>query len=53
MSARLYEQSRAQLAYETAERKAHELGIRIYNASRQSKLDVFERIDFDEVMSRG
>lgn len=53
MSARLYEQSRAQLAYETAERKARESGIRIYNASRRSKLDVFERADFDEVMNRG
>ena len=53
MSERLYEQSRAQLAYESAERKARELGIRIYNASRWSKLEVFERANFDEVLSGG
>jgi len=49
MSERLYEQMRAKLAYESAERKAGESGIKIYNASRHTKLDVFERIDFDSL----
>jgi len=45
-----YELGRARLGFESAQRKARELGIRIYNASRHTELDVFERVNFDEVL---
>lgn len=39
------------LAYEAAKRYAEKLGVKIMNASRGGELDVFERIDFDSVVS--
>lgn len=35
------------LAYEAAKKYADEHGIKIYNATRGGKLEVFERVDFD------
>ena len=37
-------------AYENAQRYALEHGVKIYNATRGGKLEVFERVDFDELM---
>ena len=37
------------LAYEAAKKYADEHGIRIYNATRGGKLEVFERVDFDSL----
>ena len=39
------------LAYEAARRYADSHGIKIINASRGGKLDVFERVEFDNVVS--
>ena len=41
------------LAYESAKKYATEHGIKIYNATRGGKLEVFERINFDELFSQG
>lgn len=41
------------LAYQAAQKYAQEHGISIYNASRGGKLDVFERVDLDEVLRDG
>lgn len=46
-----YEQERAALAYQAARRKAEELGVKIRNVSRRTCLEVFERVDFDEVLN--
>jgi len=46
------EQLRATLGYESARQATEELGIKIYNASRRTALDVFERVDFDVVVGR-
>jgi hypothetical protein len=37
-------------SFTKAKKYAQEHGIKIYNASRETKLDVFERINFDEVL---
>ena len=37
------------LAYEKAKLYADEHGIKIYNATRGGRLEVFERVDFDSV----
>lgn len=41
-----------QFAYESAYRKAKESGVRIYNTSRSTRLGLFERVDFDQVVPR-
>jgi hypothetical protein len=38
-----------QVVFELAKRQFESVGGKVYNASRQSKLDVFERIDFDSL----
>ena len=38
-----------QQAYENAKRYAQEHGVKIYNATRGGKLEVFERVDFDSL----
>lgn len=38
------------LAYQEAERFSRTHGFRIYNATRGGKLEVFERVNFDELM---
>jgi hypothetical protein len=38
-------------AYTVSKDYADTHGIKIYNATRGGKLEVFERVDFDEVMS--
>lgn len=38
-------------AYTLCREYADNQGVKIYNATRTSKLDVFERADFDEIMS--
>ena len=40
------------VAYETAEAVSKKLGVKIYNATRGGKLEVFERISLDEVVRR-
>lgn len=35
--------------YRTAKYKLEKMNIKIYNASRQTKLDIFERVDFDSL----
>lgn len=40
---------RMRAAYESAEQYANAHGIKIYNATRGGKLEVFERVDFDEI----
>lgn len=37
------------LAYLSAKKYAEEHGIKIYNATRGGKLEVFERVDFDSL----
>ena len=37
------------LAYKKAKKYANLYGFNIYNASRGGKLEVFERVDFDEI----
>lgn len=44
---------RAKLGYESAKQAAEKAGVRIYNASRQTELSVFELADFDEVLGKG
>ena len=36
-------------AYEVAKENAEKKGIKIYNATRGGKLEVFERVDFDSL----
>ena len=38
-------------AYQSAEKYSRNHGFRIYNATRGGKLEVFERVDFDSLMS--
>ena len=38
------------LAYQVAKKYADEHGIKIYNATRGGKLEVFERVDFDTIV---
>lgn len=38
-------------SYELAKKFAEEHSVKIYNATRGGKLEVFERVDFDELMS--
>lgn len=40
------------IAYETAEKISRKMGVRIYNATRGGKLDVFERVDFDSIKKK-
>ncbi len=40
------------LAYEAAKQYADANGIKIYNATRGGKLEVFERVDFDSLFER-
>lgn len=42
-----YFKEKAELAYKSAKKYAEEHGIKIYNATRGGKLEVFERVDFD------
>lgn len=44
-----YFKEKAELAYKSARKYAEEHGIKIYNATRGGKLEVFERIDFDSL----
>ena len=37
------------LAYQAAKRYAESHGIKIYNATRGGKLEIFERVDFDSL----
>lgn len=39
------------LAYEMAEKMADRLGVRIYNATRGGKLEVFQRVNFDTLFT--
>lgn len=39
------------IAYKSTKRYADEHGIKIYNATRGGKLEVFERVDFDSLFS--
>lgn len=38
------------LAYESAKKYAENKGVKIYNASRGGKLEIFERVNFDEII---
>lgn len=40
------------IAYETAEKISHRMGVRIYNATRGGKLAAFERVDFDSIKKK-
>ena len=40
------------LAYKAAKRYADAHGVRIYNATRGGKLEVFERVDLDETLNK-
>lgn len=44
--------SKATKAYEAAKKYADEHGIKIYNATRGGKLEVFERVDFDSLFEQ-
>lgn len=39
--------------YRVAKREAEKLGVKIYNATRGGKLEVFERVDFDDLIKGG
>ena len=39
-------------SYLVCRRSADELQVKVYNATRGGKLEVFERVDFDELMSK-
>ena len=45
--------SQAYRGYLSAKKAAEERGFKIYNASRRTKLDVFERVDFDSLFDGG
>ena len=40
-------------AYQKAKQYAETHGIKIYNATRGGKLEVFERVDFDSLFEKG
>lgn len=40
------------IAYETAERLSYKLGVKIYNATRGGKLEAFERVPFEEAVTK-
>ena len=40
------------LAYKEAKRISEEKGIKIYNATRGGMLEVFERVNFDDLFKR-
>ena len=40
------------IAYETADTVTRKTGVRIYNATRGGKLDAFERVDLDKIISK-
>jgi Predicted nucleoside-diphosphate sugar epimerases len=40
------------LAYEKAEQYSHEHGFQIFNATRGGELEIFKRVDFDQLMVR-
>ncbi len=44
-----YEESKAELSFLKAEQHSRETGFRIYNATRGGKLEVFERVNFDDI----
>lgn len=46
------EEQRVILTYELAKKYADAHGIKIYNATRGGKLEVFERVNFEEVVKR-
>ena len=46
------EEGKMVMTYETVKRYADEHGIKIYNATRGGKLEVFERVDFDSLFDR-
>ncbi len=43
----------SELAYKLALKKCNERGISIYNATRGGKLEVFPRVNLDEVLAKG
>ncbi len=45
----LYNESRILIAHERARLMAEKCGIKIYNATRGGKLEIFERVDFDSL----
>ena len=47
--ANLPQLDKSTLAYKSAKKYADEHGIKIYNATRGGKLEVFERVDFDSL----
>lgn len=47
----VYSVDEATLAYMAARNYAQEHGVRIVNATRGGKLDIFERVNFDKLMS--
>lgn len=47
-----YFKEKAELAYSGARRFAEKNGIKIYNATRGGKLEVFERADLDELLDK-
>lgn len=48
----LDEEEKMRMTYETAKKYADAHGIKIYNVTRGGKLEVFERVDFDELMGK-
>jgi len=42
-----------EISFKSAKRAAEQRGIKIYNASRRTKLDVFECVDFDSLFDGG
>ena len=40
------------IAYETAERISRKVGVRIYNATRGGKLEAFDRVNLDEILTK-
>lgn len=51
LESRGFEQQ-VRLAYMSAEKYTREHGIKIYNATRGGKLEIFERIDFDKCLEK-
>ena len=48
----VYNQDAATIGYKAAKKFAEERNVKIYNATRGGKLEVFERVDFDELMGQ-
>lgn len=46
------EEQKMVMTYQAAKKYADAHGIKIYNATRGGKLEVFERVDFDELMQQ-